>query len=183
MPSLKGHLLVASRHLQDPNFVQSVVLMIHHDDEGAMGVVLNRPGDKTIAEVWDMIDTDPCDNDEQVHVGGPVAGPLVAVHTVESFAEQELLPGLYVATHKDALDIIVRKQDEQFRLYSGHAGWGSGQLDGELEAGGWLTTAARLEDAFAEHDNLWKDVTQRIGLEIIAPDVKREHVPVDPSMN
>src|ERR1700752_346769 len=78
--SLAGHFLVASRYLPDPNFVHSVVLMIHHTDEGAMGVVINRPSDKTVREVWDMIGYDPVERDDRIFVGGPVPGPLVCVH-------------------------------------------------------------------------------------------------------
>ena len=94
-----------------------------------------------------------------------------------------MLPGLYVAKHRDALDVIVRKNDVPLRLYSGHAGWGSGQLESELEAGGWLSTRATKDDIFADHESIWKTVTQRIGLEIMAPASTRELVPPDPSLN
>ena len=83
--SLAGHFLVASRYLRDPNFAQSVVLMIHHDQQGAMGVVINRPADKTIREVWEIIGNDPCDRDDLIYIGGPVPGPLVAVHRLSRF--------------------------------------------------------------------------------------------------
>ena len=73
--SLAGHFLVASRYLRDPNFAHSVVLMIHHDREGAMGVVINRPSDKSVRDVWEMIGNDPCDRDDLIFVGGPVPGP------------------------------------------------------------------------------------------------------------
>lgn len=181
--SLAGHFLVASRHLSDPNFLHSVVLMIHHDHQGAMGVIINRPSQKTIREVWEMIGNDPCDRDDPIFVGGPVPGPLVAIHVLEAFAENVVLPGLYASSHRDAIDLIVRRIDEPFRLFSGHAGWGSGQLEGELEAGGWLFTRATIEDVFAEDEAIWKTVTQRIGLEIMAPKIDRHHVPPDPSMN
>jgi len=182
-PSLTGHFLVASRYLRDPNFVKSVVLMIRHDDEGAVGVVINRPTEKTIREVWDTIGFDACDSDDVIYIGGPVPGPLVAVHTLEPFSESEVLPGVHVAMHRDAIDVIVRKKDQPLRLYSGHAGWGSGQLEGELEAGGWLTTEATKDDIFADHETIWKSVTERIGLEIMAPDIDDRHVPTDPSLN
>ena len=78
---------------------------------------------------------------------------------------------------------LVRKKDVSLRLYSGHAGWGSGQLETELEAGGWLTTEATKEDVFADHETIWKCVTQRIGLEIMAPDLDEKLVPPDPSLN
>jgi putative transcriptional regulator len=181
--SLAGHFLVASRYLRDPNFAKAVVLMIRHDDEGAVGVVINRPADKTVREVWDTIGFDPCDRDERIYVGGPVPGPLVAVHALEPYSERELLPGVHVSMHRDAIDLIVRKKDQPLRLYSGHAGWGSGQLESELEAGGWLSIEATKDDIFADHETIWKSVTERIGLEIMAPDIDEKFVPTDPSLN
>jgi putative transcriptional regulator len=182
-PSIAGHFLVASRYLRDPNFAQSVVLMIHHDQQGAMGVVINRPSDKTVRDVWELIGNDPCDRDDHIYVGGPVPGPLVALHSLEALSDHEVLPGLYVSTHKDSIDLIVRRKNVQLRLCSGNAGWGSGQLEGEMEAGGWLSTRASVDDVFADHETIWKTVTQRIGLEIMAPDLDLEHVPPDPSLN
>jgi putative transcriptional regulator len=85
--------------------------------------------------------------------------------------------------HRDAIDLIVRKKNQPLRLYSGHAGWGSGQLEGELEAGGWLTTEATKAEVFADHETIWKSVTERIGLEIMAPHIDGKHVPPDPSLN
>jgi putative transcriptional regulator len=181
--SLAGHFLVASRHLRDPNFAKSVVLMIQHDDEGAVGVVINRPADKSIREVWDALHYDACEREDHVYVGGPVPGPLVAVHTLEPFSEREVLAGVHVAMHRDAIDVIVRRKDTELRLYSGHAGWGSGQLEGELEAGGWLTTVATKDEIFADHETIWKSVTERIGLEIMAPHLSEKALPPDPSLN
>lgn len=180
---LAGRFLVASRYLRDPNFAQSVVLMIHHDHQGAMGVVINRPSDKTVREVWEMIGNDPCDRDGRIFVGGPVPGPLLALHTQAGFSEHEVIPGLFFSTHRDELDLIVRKKNVSLRLCSGNAGWGSGQLEGEMEAGGWLSTKATVKDVFADHESIWKTVTQRIGLEIMAPELDRERIPNDPSLN
>jgi putative transcriptional regulator len=157
--------------------------MIRHDDEGALGVVINRPADKTVRDVWDTIGFDPCDRDELIYIGGPVPGPLIALHMLEPFSEREVLPGVHVAMHRDAIDLIVRKNNQPLRLYSGHAGWGSGQLEGELEAGGWLTTEATKGEIFADHESIWKSVTERIGLEIMAPHLDEKHVPPDPSFN
>jgi len=181
--NLTGHFLVASRYLRDPNFARSVVLMIQHTDEGAMGVVINRPSDKSVREVWELIGNDPCEREDFIFVGGPVPGPLVALHSVEEFSEREVLAGMYVATHRDFIDLLVRRSDESLRLYSGHSGWGAGQLEGELEAGGWLYTRAHVDDVFADHETIWKTVTERIGLEIMAPDIDEKFVPTDPSLN
>lgn len=180
---LTGNFLVASRHLRDPNFARSVVLMIQHTNEGAMGVVINRPSEKSVREVWEMIGNDPCECEDLIFIGGPVPGPLIALHTLEPFADHLVLPNLFVSTHKDAIDLIVRRKNVSLRLFSGHAGWGGGQLESEIEAGGWLFTKASQDEVFADPQTIWKSVTQRIGLEIMAPAVPQEHVPPDPSWN
>ena len=182
MNSLAGQLLVASKLLRDPNFLQSVVLMVQHDEEGALGLVLNRPDDKTIAQVWERIGHEPCDNPQPIYRGGPVPGPLMALHTLDHLAEIEVLPGLYFSTHKDALDELVR-QDSPHRLFAGHSGWGGGQLEAEMRVGGWLTTPATLDDVWADSESLWKSVIGRIGLSIIARDIAPSRVPQDPNWN
>jgi putative transcriptional regulator len=88
-----------------------------------------------------------------------------------------------VSTHKDALDVLVRRKNVSLRLYTGNAGWGSGQLEGELEVGGWLTTEATRDEIFGDPERVWKSVTERIGLEIMAPHIDEKLVPPDPSFN
>src|SRR5262245_16861371 len=109
--SLAGHFLVASRYLRDPHFLRSVVMMIQHDDEVAVGVVISRATDKAVRDVWDQIGYDPCDREDFIYIGGPVPGPLVAVHTLEPFSEREVVPGVHVAMGRDAIDVIVRRTD------------------------------------------------------------------------
>lgn len=182
MKTITGHLLVASRFLRDPNFIRTVVLMVQHDEEGALGLVLNRPGDKSIADVWERTGHEACDNPQRIHVGGPVPGPLMALHTIEELSEVEVFPGLHFATNADSLDYLVRR-DEPFRLFAGNAGWGGGQLEAEMEVGGWLTTAANLDDVWCDPDTIWRDVTGRIGLNIVAPNIAPDRVPKDPNWN
>jgi len=183
MQSLKGHFLVASPHLADQNFFRSVVLMIQHDEEGAFGVVLNRPTNSTVADLWELISQVPCENHDPVHVGGPVAGPLIALHSDLPHSEMEVTPGVYFASDKESIIQIVTKPQGFFRLFIGYSGWAAGQLDSELEAGGWLTERATREDIFSDHADLWNRVSRRIGLDILSPTIKRTWVPDDPSMN
>src|SRR4029079_3302427 len=110
MKSLAGQFLVASPHLRDPNFAHSVVLMLPREEQGALGVVINRPGDKTVDEVWEMIGSEPCGCGQLVHVGGPVPGPLIALHDQKKHSEREILPKLYMSMQKDAIDAIVREK-------------------------------------------------------------------------
>ncbi|HYO23380.1 MAG TPA: YqgE/AlgH family protein, partial [Lacipirellulaceae bacterium] len=182
MNSLAGHFLVASPHLRDPNFTRSVVLMLQHEEQGALGVVINRPGDKTVDEVWAMIGGKPPGSDELVYVGGPVPGPLIALHDQRRLAEREILADLFMSMQKDAIDELVKDHSARCRLFSGHSGWGAGQLDGELTVGGWLTIRAETADVFAPHDGIWKEVCGRIGRRIIAPNIPPERLPPDPEL-
>ena len=119
MKSLKGHFLVASPHLADPNFFRSVVLMLQHDEEGAFGVVLNRPTNNTVADVWSLVSQLPCDSREPVHVGGPVAGPLIALHTDLPHSEMEVAGGVYFTSDKESIIQIVTQPAGAFRLFGG----------------------------------------------------------------
>lgn len=180
---LSGHLLTASRDLRDPNFLRSVVLLLEHGEQGALGVVLNRIGDRTVSEVWQEIDAQPCGCEQLLNLGGPVTGPLIALHTSEEISDKQVLPGIYMSLQRDEIDHLVRQHDEPFRLYSGNSGWGGGQLEEEMQTGGWLNTPAQANDIFADPDVLWHNITSRIGLGIMLPGNKLGNQPPDASMN
>lgn len=183
MHSLAGHLLVASPRLPDENFSRTVVLIIQHDDQGAVGVILNRPTDSTVREVWDSFSDEPCDSDQLIHVGGPVRGPLLAIHTKESCAENEILPGVYFASHRDRLEEIVHEPDLPFRIYADYSGWAPGQLEGELEAGGWMVLPATFDYIFGEVETMWRKAAQQVGEQITTPLLLEVPPPEDPSCN
>jgi len=183
MNSLKGHFLVASPHLLDPNFVRTVVLLIQHGKEGAFGVVLNRPTENTVEELWAEIGESDCGDGRHVNLGGPVSGPLIALHTDGSLSEMEVLPGLHFAAEREHLEELVSRRDPAYRLFVGHSGWGQGQLERELEEGSWLTTPATVETVFYDQGDLWKRVAQDIGESVLASALKIKHVPTDPSSN
>jgi putative transcriptional regulator len=183
MRSLSGHLLVASPRLPDENFYHSVVLIIHHDEQGAIGVILNRPTESTVHEVWEAFSDEPCDSDQPINVGGPVSGPLMAIHTKESCSENEILPGVYFATHRDRLNQIVREPDLPFRIFSDYSGWAAGQLEGELKAGGWMVMPATFDYIFGDAATMWRKAAQEIGEQITTPLLNDVPTPDDPSCN
>ena len=78
---------------------------------------------------------------------------------------------------------IVSQENKPFRLFTGYSGWASGQLEGEMQVGGWLTLPATKELVFYRHDDLWDQVIRAIGNDILAPAIKTKHVPDDPSLN
>ena len=183
MKTLSGHFLVASPQLADPNFVRTVTLLIQHTEQGALGVVLNRPSSKTIQELWQDLGDAPCQIERAVQLGGPVPGPLLAIHTNQFFAEMEILPGVFLASKKDNLDELVLHQDDPLRVYVGNAGWGAGQLESELEAGGWLTMPATSEFVFYEGDDLWEQTARQIGRATLQSMLHLKHIPDDPARN
>ena len=180
---LSGPLLVASRNLRDPNFRQTVVLLLEHNDDGALGVVLNRVSDRTVEQVWEAVEFDPVDCLQPLNFGGPVPGPLIALHTSEELSEKPVLPGLFLSMQKENVDQLVRQEAHPFRLYSGNSGWGGGQLEGELKQGGWLTAPGTVTDVFAEPDESWQEVTNRIALDVLLPGSDPDDLPSDPSLN
>jgi len=183
MKSLERHLLVASRQLLDPNFVKSVVLLIRHNKEGALGVVINRPASKTVSELWREIGDAPCKATYPVCLGGPVPGPLLAIHANTFFAEMEVLKDVFLAAKKESLDELVMHADDPLKLFLGHAGWGAGQLEGEIESGAWLTLPASFEHIFYEGEDLWETITRKIGKRTLQSMLQIRHIPDDPTLN
>ena len=168
--SLRGHFLLAAKHLNDPNFARTVVLLIEHNDDGAMGVVVNRPSSVSVSNALaEHFDIPDCD--ESVFIGGPVEpSALFVLHNRGDLdpEESEILHGLYVGGSADAFETIVRNgcggdEEVQFRIYCGCAGWGAGQLEGEIQRGDWFLLPADAASLFAENPyDLWDDLRQRV---------------------
>jgi len=183
MKSLQGHLLIASPHLADPNFVRAVVLLVHHSEDGTLGVVLNRPAGGTIRELWDDVHEEPCDSEHPFHLGGPVSGPVMAIHTDATRSELEIIPGLHFAAQRDHINHLVRHDRDPYRVFVGHSGWGEGQLEGELEEGAWLTLPARMAHIFADESEIWETVTHEIGRAMLTDCLHLDGAPDDPMSN
>lgn len=183
MASLQGSFLIASPHLGDGNFNRSVVLMVKHDEEGAFGLVLNRPTGNTVADVWKLVSDGEVERRDPIYLGGPVQGPLMAVHGIASAAESEILDGVYLSAHKEQLKEVIASENVPVRLFAGYSGWGAGQLEGELEAGGWLVAPATAELVFHDKDDLWERVMHSVASDILAPSIKAKQVPSDPHLN
>ena len=182
MDSLQGQLLIASPHLPDPNFARSVVFMIEHNKEGALGLIVNMPTDTTLRELWTQVESTPCECLGSVMLGGPVQGPVMSLHGHRNFSETEVIPGVHIATQRENIRGVVLRNEAPFRIFSGYAGWGAGQLEHELEAGGWLTIPASAELIFtSEIHELWKQVVNLSGRSILRDVLKIDEFPDDPA--
>ncbi|HYI37523.1 MAG TPA: YqgE/AlgH family protein [Thermoleophilaceae bacterium] len=172
--SLRGKLLVAAPQLED-YFHRTVVLVLEHTDEGAMGLVLNRPTESEVIEAVPSL-SDLVDSSDLVHAGGPVQPDSVLV--LGDFEEPEDAGTQVVGT----LGLLDPERPEaelnRVRVFAGYAGWAPGQLDLELEQEAWIVVPADPDDAFSEED-LWGDALRRKGGEyaLLAT------MPADPSLN
>jgi putative transcriptional regulator len=162
--SLRGHLLIAGSSLLDPNFRRTVVLVGHHDDAGAVGVVLNRESQLEVADAVPPL-AGLVEPGERLFFGGPVSSQSAVVladfehpeHAeVVAFDSVGFLPE---DTDSDSIGGLRRA-----RVFAGYAGWGAGQLEAELEEGSWLTEPALAADVFTgDPGGLWAVVVRRKG--------------------
>jgi putative transcriptional regulator len=169
--------------LPDPNFFRTVVFMVEHSEQGALGVILNRESNTTLKRVWESLAETICRSDRRLHIGGPVEGPLMALHCSSELEGVQVIPDVFFSSERSTLEALVAQRELPFRIFSGYAGWGAGQLDGEIQAGGWFTARASREHVFRDHDDLWMEVTHGIGAEITDRALRIRHVPSDPRAN
>jgi putative transcriptional regulator len=183
MDSLRGKLLLAAPALKDPNFDRTVVFIAEHSDDGAMGLVLNRPSEAPVAEAIPDLGWVADSAAENVYVGGPVApngvivlaewdDPSQAVVLIDD--DLGFVPG--DSEDIDTLAAAVRRA----RVYAGHAGWGPGQLEDELAEEAWIVEAPLREELFSDDpEGLWSAVLRRKGREFALLST----MPPDPSLN
>jgi putative transcriptional regulator len=181
-----GKLLIAEPLLADPNFDRSVVLMIEHTHEGALGVVLNRPTDLEVGDVlsdWSDLAAPPT----VLYLGGPVQqNGVLALGRRRAGAEADAAIGLTpVLGDVGTVDLNLEPHDlaagvDGVRFFVGYSGWGEGQLEAELAEGAWLVAPAEAGDVFAPDPRaMWRAVLRRQGgrVSMLA------HFPAHPSLN
>jgi len=186
MEELSGYLLVAVPQMEDSHFARTVVLLIRHSpDEGAMGLVLNRPLSVDVEELLASVSEDlPPSDTISVRWGGPVQGPLVVLHAAEDLADLTVLPGICISTQRDRILEIVRQERQPFCFYLGYAGWGKRQLEDECEAGGWNTIPSSVELVFSDPYEMWPAACAQVNWQVIQSDPRlAKHDPTDPNIN
>jgi putative transcriptional regulator len=167
-------LLMAMPQVLDPFFHRSVVLLLHHEDEGSFGFILNRPTGIKVSEILKGMDVGWSGREEAVaYFGGPVQpnlgtvlfAPLLAEGGPEDTAT-EVLPGVALTQHVGDLSRLAEAPPDQFRLILGYAGWGEGQLMEEILRNDWLTAPASSELIFApDPEQVWGDALRSVGID------------------
>lgn len=184
MTTLKGHLIVASPDLLDPNFARSVLLMFEHTKGGAAGLILNRPTVATIGDISEQVFSEAFEWDKPLNLGGPVVGPLLVLHTEETLSDQEVMDGLYTTVDAVKVQILLRKRVEPSLILANYAGWGPGQLEAEIREGSWLLTPATIPMVYETSDeDGWAAIVREIEANRLPKILGIREVPDDPSLN
>jgi len=178
--SLRGQLLIASPALMDPNFRRTVVLIAAHDEDGAVGLVLNRITETEVVEaVPDLAEI--LEPGALLSLGGPVQKEAVVVlgEWQDEDAAGAMVFGRVGLMGAETESKRVVAATTRLRVFAGYAGWGGGQLEGELEELSWVIEEARVEDVFGSEPDLWAAVLRRKGgaFKLVAT------MPEDPSLN
>ena len=217
--SLIGNLLVASSLVDDPVLARAVCLIVHEDENGFIGVMLNRPLTPNPTALMQMVgaaEPDDSDTDSNVdpgstsvsnrlvgiqptstkqtlahaveslgtvHFGGPLSGPVVAIHGSSEFAEAETASGIYVAAQKPNLEGLVREQSGPYRLIVGHIGWEAERLQAELDAGFWHIIPATTDAVFTNDLDMWPRLVRRATASSVASWIGTPDVPAAFQLN
>ncbi len=167
-------MLMAMPQVLDPFFHRSVVLLLHHEDEGSFGFIVNRPTGIKVAEILKGMDVGWEGGDEAVaYFGGPVQpqlgtvlfSPVLEENDPEDTAT-EIVPGLALTQHIGDLSRLAEAPPDQFRLLLGYAGWGEGQLMEEILRNDWLTAPVSSDLIFApDPERVWDAALRSVGID------------------
>ncbi|WP_420450365.1 YqgE/AlgH family protein [Ilumatobacter sp.] len=166
-PQTKGRLLLATPPLDDPNFDRSVIYVLEHHEDGAIGLVINRPTESALEsplDRWIELQSAP----SAIFEGGPVeTNAMIGLATTKAPGDDEVehltrISGVIASTDLSADPALVAAHVDAVRVFRGYAGWGAGQLELEIAQGAWLVLDAEIGDVFSDRpDELWHTVLRR----------------------
>ena len=182
MQSLTGKLLLAAPQMGDPNFEKTVVLLVQHGSEGAVGLVLNRPTDTAVSEALGP-EAAECETGAMLYRGGPCEGPLMVLHGGDSQGQEPVIDGVYFATDRQFIEPVLAGDVAPAKFFAGYAGWGAQQLETELSTGSWLVVDASAASVFDADDDAWRRLVRRSASRQMFANFNPDILPDDPSMN
>ncbi len=186
--SLVGKLLVTTPYVPVGfPFSQAVILVLQDTHEGVFGVVLNRPASPEMLLAWQQVTDRPQFAAEKLVAGGPVQGPVLAIHREQDLAEVEIQGGLFVSVQKEAIEELSNLELDHagspFRIVLGAVSWTPGQLENEIDRGTWFVVDGEPDQIFSDPSQMWERSVRRYGAESIRNLTGIRNFPSDPLLN
>lgn len=177
-----GTFLVASPSLTGTPFSQTVVFLLQANDQGTFGAVINRPADDDVVTKWSS--TTGLEFARQTMIqGGPIGGPVMALHQSKPLAEVEICDGVCLSVDTKALQHLARQTETQYRIVLGIAGWNHQQLFSEINSGYWFPLVVDPSHVFDDHTVMWQSFVREFGRQTLSSLIGEDHFPTDPTLN
>ena len=161
-------LLIASPELDDPQFKQSVVLILEHDEEETVGLIINRDSRINCTQIMKQFNLEWYGPHENLLVGGPVDPKSLWMIHGEGwpFDHKTIFHGLSVSRSEEALSVLCHAREQRLNVYVGYAGWGAGQLEREIQEGSWWTVEVDADFIFeTDRSDMWSEALARLGVD------------------
>lgn len=183
-----GKLLIASPQVSAGfPYDRAVVLVLQDSDEGVFGVVLNRPASPEMLLAWQNHAGQPTFAAERLVAGGPVEGPVLAIHREQKLAELEIQGGLFVSVRQDAIERLSEmeffEEEVSYRIVLGAVSWNFGQLEKEIENGSWFVVDGEPDSVFSDPSTLWERSVRKYGADSIKRLTGIREFPSSPLLN
>tara|TARA_Y100000034_G_scaffold125827_1_gene176126 strand:+ start:733 stop:1311 length:579 start_codon:yes stop_codon:yes gene_type:complete len=180
-----GDFLIAAPHLADPGFHKTLVLcMKQQSDGGIMGLILNRLTTMSVQKSWKETVNEDCQSEEYLYVGGPVASPIIVLHTIPIYGESEIIDGVYFSVEGHNLASLVNiTTDGEVAFYLGYAGWSPGQLEYEMSTGSWLKGDFDKKYIFENDPRMWETALKEYGNKYLKDVFGIKHIPDQANVN
>ena len=180
---LVGNFLVASPYLEGGPFARSVVLVLQQNNDGVFGVIVNRPANAEMKKSWiDVSGSSPVEA-EHLRVGGPVSGPIFALHPIESLAEVTVEPGVFLSATYDSINQIIHSGEDRYRIFCGIASWNPLQLAAELTRGLWFPLDADPDSVFPLQEIGWEGALVQYGESVLRSMLGVKSLPRNSDLN
>lgn len=179
---LPGTILVASPAIQNTPFERTVVLVLQNSENGIFGVVLNKPGGQRLRSAW-LEMTGATDGEQSLVHGGPIDGPVLAIHQDHELAEIEVPGGVFVSSDSQTVEELVRQPGLDYRIVFGVAGWNHEQLSRELESGYWFQIGGSPEVVFDDPEQMWERSLRTYSHCTLCDVIGVDGIPEDPQLN
>jgi putative transcriptional regulator len=176
-----GTFLVAAPSLRNNPFNQTVVFVLQNDSQGTFGAVINRPADQEMIANWSRTTGLEITRPNMIQ-GGPLNGPIVAIHQNKPLAEVEICDGVCLSVEPNALQQLTR-QESPYRIVLGIAGWGRQQLSSEMDSGLWYHLVVDPTHVFDDHSTMWENFVREFGRQTLSHIIGQQHFPSNPALN